>query len=68
MAPAFCYTQVDLARPLKTYSLHNQHKNIKLWMDVNVLLYNNNNDHQDHEKLNTAAFIQPFIRFACKVG
>ena len=34
IAPAFYYTQIDLAGPLKAYTFHSKRKTIKIWLCV----------------------------------
>ena len=45
IAPAFYYTQVDLAGPLKAYTFHNKRKTIKIWFMCILLLNNFNGFH-----------------------
>ena len=68
IAPAFYYTQVDLAGPFKAYTLHNQRKTIKIWMCVFCCTTTTTTSIKIMEDYSAAAFIQAFIRLACEVG
>ena len=68
IAPAFYYTQVDLAGPFKAYTLHNQRKTIKIWMCVFCCTTTTTTSIKIMEDYSAAAFIQAFIRFACEFG
>ena len=68
IAPAFYYTQVDLAGPFKAYTLYNQRKTIKIWMCVFCCTTTTTTSIKIMEDYSAAAFIQAFIRFACEFG
>ena len=65
-APAFYYTQVDLAGPFKACTLHNQRKTITIWMCVFCCTTTTTTNIKIMEYYSAAAFIQAFIRFACE--
>ena len=68
IAPAFYYTQVDMAGPFTAYSLFNKRKSIKIWFVVFCCSTTSTINIKVMEDSGTAAFVKSFIRFSCEVG
>ena len=68
IAPAFYYTQVDIAGPYNAYSLFNKRKCIKVWLVVFCCSTTSTVNIKVMEDYGSGAFVKAFIRFACEVG
>ena len=68
IAPAFYYTQVDLAGPFKAYTFHNKRKTIKIWLCVFCCSTTSTVSIKVMEDYSSSLFLQCFIRLSCEVG
>ena len=68
IAPAFYYTQVDLAGPFKAYTFHNKRKSIKIWLCVFCCSTTSTISIKVMEDYSSSSFVQCFIRLSCEVG
>ena len=67
-APAFYYTQVDLAGPFNTCTFHNKRKTIKIWLCVFCCSTTSTVSIKVMEDYRSSSFLQCFIRLSCEVG
>ena len=68
IAPAFYFTQIDLAGPFKSFSNHHKRTTVKIWLTIFVCATTSVTSIKVMEDYSAHAFIQAFIRFACEVG
>ena len=68
IAPAFYYTQVDIAGPFTAHSLFNKRKSIKVYFVVFCCSTTSTINIKVMEDYGSPAFIKAFIRFSCEVG
>ena len=68
IAPAFYFTQVDIAGPFTAYSNHNKRASIKVWYVVFCCATTTTISVKVMEDYSSSSFIKAFIRFACEVG
>ena len=68
IAPAFYYTQVDIAGPFTAYSHFNKRKSIKIWYVVFCCSTTTTINIKIMEDYGAGAFVKSFIRFSCEVG
>jgi len=68
VAPAFYFSQIDLAGPLKAYCNHNKRSTIKVWMAVFCCVTTSATSIKIMDDYSTTAFVQAFVRFASQFG
>ena len=68
IAPAFYYTQVDMAGPFKAYTFHNKRKTIKIWLCIFCCSTTSTVTIKVMEAYTSSSFLQCFIHLSCEVG
>ena len=68
IAPAFYFSQVDLAGPFNSFSNHHRRTTVKIWLTIFVCSSTSTTSIKVMEDYSNEAFIQSFIRFSCEVG
>ena len=68
IAPAFFASQVDIFGPYKSYSIVNKRATIKVWFVIFCCCTTGGVDIRLLEDYSTDAFVQGFVRFACRFG
>ena len=68
IAPAYYYSQVDLAGPFKAYSPLHKRITIKIWFVVFCCSTTSMTNIKTMDDYSSTSFIQSFIRFSCEAG
>ena len=68
IAPAFYFSQIDLAGPFKSYCNHHRRSTMKVWMAIFCCMTTSATSIKIMDDYSTSSFIQAFTRFACQHG